>query len=297
MKYSPILTALLLPVLILCGCLPATPSDAKAAEPTLTETITLQSPPTLEPTLTPTNAPANEPAGNAIDSPALTIEENKLEGEVELDPLTFKPVNGSQEALMARHAQAQEKPFPFETDFENDYQVMYPVVGDRQYKAVEGELRDGEIFRTKTTLEQNGKAIFEVNTGEVSPIPVMRGLWVEGGHWTLELASTVNQSNGNEVRTDATGQIYQDGILLNQQYGYQEMFGFQFLDGKPFYFYRKDGLIHLSYDGQDLNLVYNQVPHYGCCSGAETNPVAAPNWVRFFGLRDGVWYFTQIGRY
>ncbi len=63
----------------------------------------------------------------------------------------------------------------------------------------------------------------------------------------LEIAAIKNTYHENEVITSAPGQIYQDGVLLNKQYGYQEMFGFDLLSGSPFYFCFKDGVIHISY--------------------------------------------------
>jgi hypothetical protein len=129
--------------------------------------------------------------------------------------------------------------------------------------------------------------------------PALRGLWVdEADAWVLEIASTDYSRTANQtVVIETIGQIYRNGELLNQKYGYREMFGYQLLDGLPFFFYQKDGLVHISYNNQDLPLIYDQIPHYGCCSAAATNPVAALNWVGFFGQRNGVWYYTEIGKY
>jgi hypothetical protein len=100
------------------------------------------------------------------------------------------------------------------------------------------------------------------------------------------------------MQSAISGQVFRDGVLLNDQYGYQEMFNYRLLNGKPMYFYQKDGKIHLSYDGTDLPLVYDEVPHYGCCSNGElNNPSSGPNWLTFWGLRAGTLYYVQIGRY
>lgn len=74
------------------------------------------------------------------------------------------------------------------------------------------------------------------------------------------------------------------------------MFGFQLLDGKPFYFFKKDDRIYISYDHQELPLTYDEIPHYQCCSAGGLNAVAGPNWVGFFGRRGEVWYYTEIRR-
>ncbi len=67
------------------------------------------------------------------------------------------------------------------------------------------------------------------------------------------------------------------------------------MGGKPFYFFRRGGRIGFSYEGQEVLLGYDRVPHYECCSGAELNPVHAENMVAFFAQRDGKWYYVEIG--
>ena len=39
------------------------------------------------------------------------------------------------------------------------------------------------------------------------------------------------------------------------------------------------------------------IPHCVCCSAADLNPVRAENMVAFFGLRDGTWYYVEMGVY
>jgi hypothetical protein len=67
------------------------------------------------------------------------------------------------------------------------------------------------------------------------------------------------------------------------------------MQGRPFYFFRQGGQIGLSYDSQQLLLEYNDIPHYGCCSAGELNPVSAQKMVAFFAQRDGTWYYVEIG--
>ena len=92
-----------------------------------------------------------------------------------------------------------------------------------------------------------------------------------------------------------TGQVIEDGQSLNERAGYDETFGFQLLQGEPFYFFKKGGTIGAVYAGQEIQLRYNEVPHYGCCSPAELNPISAENMLAFFAQRDGRWYYVEIG--
>lgn len=94
---------------------------------------------------------------------------------------------------------------------------------------------------------------------------------------------------------EVSGQIIEDGESLNERYGYDETFGFQLLHGTPFYFFKKGSAIGAVYDRQEVQLGYNEVPHDGCCSPGELNPISAENMLAFFAQRDGRWYYVEIG--
>jgi len=103
------------------------------------------------------------------------------------------------------------------------------------------------------------------------------------GHWVLEV----------------DGQVWVEGQNLGRQQGYAEVFGWQLLAGKPFYFYRPsaNGPIRLSYDGRDLPLSYDEVIHYQCCEPAIFNVQGNDSMVWFHASRDGKWYYVEIGNY
>jgi hypothetical protein len=255
----------------------------------LTPTTTISPTARLIASATSTSVPLTTPIPNKT---GLIIEENEIIGQASLDPLTFQPVHGSQEAIKGRHAQQKGELYSFPSGFvENGAYEFYPVTGDPHFKVVRAS------DSAKIVLQQDGKTILNIDGGDISPISPLRGLWVDDDHWTLEIASVTNKITESSVNSVAVGQIYQDGKYLNDLYGYEEMFGYQILNGKPFYFYKKDRKIHLSYNNEDLPILYDEVPHYGCCSSAELNPIAASNWIDFWGKREGIWYYTEIGRY
>jgi len=68
-------------------------------------------------------------------------------------------------------------------------------------------------------------------------------------------------------------------------YSYDESFGFQLLEGKPFYFYKEEGKFRASYDGQEMRIEYDEIPHYLCCSAGGITPLKSENMVSFFGKR------------
>jgi hypothetical protein len=90
--------------------------------------------------------------------------------------------------------------------------------------------------------------------------------------------------------------VIQDGVILNDTLGYEEMYGWQLFNGKPFYFFRKGPRVGISYDGQVQPVYYDEVAHYLCCSFAGDNPYSNGALIHFFALREGAWYYVQMGR-
>jgi hypothetical protein len=145
------------------------------------------------------------------------------------------------------------------------------------------------------TLTRNGHQIYKISIGHSSPIDGLHGLWTYDDHWALETAYVTERTEGNTIYSDAVGQITVDGVLLNDQFGYEEAFGFQTMHGKPFYFFKREGKINASYNGIEIQPGYDEIPHYGCCSGATLNPSIFQNMVAFFARKDETWYYAEIG--
>jgi hypothetical protein len=98
------------------------------------------------------------------------------------------------------------------------------------------------------------------------------------GHWVLEVQ----------------GDVYVDGTSLRQQFGYDEVFEWRLVGGRPFYLFRKGPQVGVAYDGQVLPYQYEQVPHYLCCEPSQLNPIGGDSGVRFYGLRRGDWYWVEV---
>lgn len=142
-------------------------------------------------------------------------------------------------------------------------------------------------FEGCINVTRNGEEIFRTNAGGISPIEPLRGLWTYDNHWVLE-------TNLFFSDTPYNGQIIVDGEALNQQHGYEESFNFQTINGYPFYFFRRDGKVSAWFDGEEIPLDYDDVPHYLCCSDSGLNHKAREGAVLFFGNRGEQWYFVQI---
>ncbi len=98
------------------------------------------------------------------------------------------------------------------------------------------------------------------------------------GHWILE----------------AEGFLVQDGEILNEKLGYQEIFNWGLVKDKPTYFFRKGSRIGISHGGKILPIQYQNVAYGLCCSFASNNPYTGEESINFFGKRDGVWYYVLI---
>lgn len=101
------------------------------------------------------------------------------------------------------------------------------------------------------------------------------------GHWVLEVG----------------GRVIIDGKDLGADKGYTEVFGWQLLAGKPFYYAVKDGKTSIVYGDQVFPTQYDTVVHYRCCSPAMYNNWGNQQMAGFFGQRDGRWYYVEIGKY
>ena len=146
--------------------------------------------------------------------------------------------------------------------------------------AYDHDYRAGVGYPYGLQVLKNEDLIFEYTVLPPSPAagPV-RGLYNWLDHWLLETADV----------------FIRDGVVLNQQLGYSEMFTWHLLNNQPFYFYRQGARIHLSYNEETLPMTFERVLHEpACCSGGMVNMTVADNGLGFYALQDGFWYYVII---
>jgi hypothetical protein len=241
----------------------------------------------VSPTLEPASVEQTSEVMRSLPG-GLTLEEHALTGPPALEPLAFTPVEGTQAGILARHAALRADRLPVQlttidglpairADEVDGTLVAKVVITNNETQEMEVELLDAD------------RVVFTAPAGFPSPASPLQALWTYDGQWALEILLATPD--------EWKGQLYVSGQLVNEQYGYEEAFGSQLLDGKLFYFYQKDGTIGISYDGQDTPLGYSQLPHYQCCSGSAMNPQQAREMVAFFAERNGVWYHAEVGKF
>jgi hypothetical protein len=108
---------------------------------------------------------------------------------------------------------------------------------------------------------------------------VITGFWPWPNRWLLETG----------------GMVVQDGQVLNQHYGYDEMFDWHLVNGRPFFFYHQSGHFGIFYDGQPLQHRYNDVIHGQlCCGPAVYSIIDSTDGSWFYALRDKTWYLVSV---
>lgn len=223
--------------------------------------------------------------------PELSIEEHKLEEGPELEPLTFVPAGGTQEEVLSRHEakRATSARTPCHGECEASRGSERLVASLTVTATREG---DQKVF---VDVVRNGETIYSAELGDACVVPPLWGLWTYEDHWVLEAAHVEARREGGAIHCYPTSQIIEDGKSLNKLHGYEESFGFQLMNGKPFYFFKRENGVGASYDGQEIPLGYTHISHYQCCSGAAANLRSSGSMVAFFAQRDGARYYVEIG--
>jgi hypothetical protein len=216
------------------------------------------------------------------------LEEHPLAGVPELEPLTFQPLQGTQEEVLAVHADDRAASFSNEVITVEGNPAISSLGDNGDLLAVLATSPDGGPEQTVRVL-RDGMTIFETPAGLPSPVLPLQGLWTFDGQWGLEILFA-DQSTW-------AGEIFIDGNLVGGVNGYDEGFGLQLLAGEPFFFYSRDGHVGYSYDGQETDLVYEEIPHYRCCSESPLNPLQAESMVAFFAVREQTWFYVELGRF
>lgn len=162
-----------------------------------------------------------------------------------------------------------------------------PRINGQELHAIE------QFDNNKATVfvQLDGKEVLSIDCGDISPINNLRGKWVSGDDWYVEIVYVDAWSEEQFSK----GDIYKNGNSLNEVEGYDESFDFQILNGKPFYFFSKDGKLGFIYDGVEMDLDYDNIPHHLCCSASTNNPRHYSKMVTFFGSKNDTSYYIELG--
>jgi hypothetical protein len=147
-------------------------------------------------------------------------------------------------------------------------------VGDDLVTVVAGDMYNYEVC-------VNGKTVYShVIPQDRADIPVYALLEWQG-RWGVEFLD----------------QVIVDGASLNEQLGYRQIFNWREVHGQLFYFFTQGRRVHVSYAGQTLPQTYDEVVHNQCCEPSFFNVHTYADMVAFYALKDGVWYYVEMGVY
>jgi hypothetical protein len=283
-----------------CSSRPITSSPAVEAITEVSKPASMAEPASTPTRAAPAATPQDKSPGNEPDlfsmtpviAPVLSIEEYELVQRPQSDPRFFEPVNGSADEILAKHATERVEPvgIPKLAFLEDGQRLWAEVTAEATYEMYQSGEYPEDFQGVLISITQDGEEIFTTKAPGLT-IDSFRGLWVYEDHWSIEVIRLEEDTS----RALTWGEIYKDGQSLNERYGYAEMFGFQLMHDKPFYFYERDGRIGAVYDGEEIPLGYEQVLHYGCCSEGVLNAIKYKNMVSFFALREGKWFYVEIG--
>jgi hypothetical protein len=128
-------------------------------------------------------------------------------------------------------------------------------------------------------VELDSRAVYTGTTAFTGAYMPVRSFTTWDDHWLLEVDD----------------HLIMDGQDIGQALGYDAAFGFARLGDRSFYFFEQDGMVGISYGGQTLPNLYEQVFHNQCCEAAIHNVETGPDALWFHALREGVWLFVEAG--
>ncbi len=110
--------------------------------------------------------------------------------------------------------------------------------------------------------------------------------WGYDNHWVIE------------VMTDDGVDIIRDGESLKGKNQYKEVFAFQLLDNKPFYFFRKENNSYgVNFDGAEIQLEYEDIPYDNPSPGMDRSVIQYQYKVLFYAVKNGIWRSVVIGAF
>ena len=128
-------------------------------------------------------------------------------------------------------------------------------------------------------VESDGQTIFTWPFSKLLANPVVESFFSFDGHWALEIQ----------------GALIVDGEIWNiTKFPAEEIFESQLIDGKLFFFFRRDNQIGIYYDGKTYPTSYSLIHHNGCCGYGMNNPRFSSQGIYFYAIKNGMWNFVEI---
>lgn len=244
----------------------AMPTATSEPEPTQTVTTSIQERVTLTPGT----------------GGALTIEEHPLQAREDV------------EFVLAEYEDAEWSPLPSRPV---SVEIGGEVISYREkvIPAVE-EVENSLLLHVEVVIYINDESCMTIPVGTLKGGSIVFGIYTDGSSWYLEVdrGEAFYREDGT-LELPILGDIYQDGVSLNEREGYDESFGFGIVNDHPFYFFVRNGDYFYHYNGNDYAMTYTQITHHMCCSGSLAEPRRLENGVVIFATQGDQRYLVLIG--
>lgn len=274
MKKTAIFFILML--MLLAGC----------ANPTPTEVVVTE-------VQTPTTAPkpTHTPALGILERVTLTP---GTDGGLTIKEHPLKARGEDAESVLAEYEGEEWSPLPKRP-------VSVEVGGDiityrEKVIPAEEEVENAFLLNAEVALFINDEPWITIPIGTLKAGSIVYGIYTDGSSWYLEVdRGEAFYNEDGTLKFPIQGDIYQDGVSLNETEGYDESFGFAFMNGFPFYFFVRDGTYYYRYMENDYALTYTRISHHMCCSGSLAEPRRMEDKVVFFADRGDQHYLVILG--
>lgn len=151
-------------------------------------------------------------------------------------------------------------------------------------------------------VKKNGEPVFTLpwvttseDLGSAMILGVIRSFEKIGDSWLLEAVREAEEAEQSGTQSlDLVGEIYLDGVSVNQEHGYTSAYDFQILDGLPFFFFERNGKPGVSYNWQEFDLPVESVVHYVCCSAGIDTVQHFENMVVFVSDGSAKQYYQLV---
>ena len=268
--------------LFLTGC--AVQGNGSALPPELTPVDPQETQPVTEPPQ-PTKTPIPSIEERITLTPgtggALTIEEHPMRARETVEGVLAVYADADWNTHLSR---------PYEVQIGEDLITFQEIV-------VPGE--EGEhafLQHVEVAIFNNEEPLMTLPIGTLRASSIVYGIYSDDASWYLEvdLGEAFYNEDG-ELEIPVLGDIYRDGISLNEAEGYDESFGFHIINGRPFYFFSRNGGYGYSFDGVEYLLSYTNITHHLCCGGSMASPRGSEDRVAFFAERGDQMYLVILG--
>ena len=265
MKIVLLITVLFI---FLGSCSPVSTRDEPVVSSTLTKNLITVTPLTTEMQFATSYPPCAPFINSSTSTPDISMMDNFHRDLI--DGLTldeFHNIRDVPEDRGCRYAY-RDRVHSSEIDLDNSFQVFLKRINEDRESVV--VIKDNvKLFETEIrTYTYSG--LFEA--------------WGYNNHWVVE------------VMTDDGVDIIRDGESLKAINEYKQVFAFQLLNNKPFFFFqKKDDSYGVNYDDAEILLDYDEIPYDNPSPGLDRSVIHYQGMVLYRAGKDNVWRWVVVG--